>query len=304
MNTSTNKKDVVLVVDDSPETLGMLNDTLDEAGVTVLVALEGKQALTIASSITPDVILMDAIMPNMDGFETCRQLKANKDLSHIPVIFMTGLTDTASVVRGFEAGGIDYITKPVDGDELVARMRAHLTNARSTQSTRVALDTAGQFLFSASSSGKILWATPQAHRLFESAGVDGQWMEKILPVELKQYLSASANRESALLIKSGEKPLDVRYISQTGNDEFLLQLIDLDQSSSVELLRSSLNLTEREGDVLLWIANGKTNREIGMILNMSPRTVNKHLEQVFKKLSVDNRTAAAVVAVKYLHLTH
>ena len=74
------RKDVVLVVDDSPETLGMLNDTLEQAGVTVLVALEGSQALTIAHSITPDIILLDALMPGMDGFETCRRLKANPDL--------------------------------------------------------------------------------------------------------------------------------------------------------------------------------------------------------------------------------
>jgi PleD family two-component response regulator len=109
------KRDVVLIVDDSPETLSMLNDTLDAAGITVLVALEGQQALTIAASISPDIILMDAIMPNMDGFETCRRLKENPDLAHIPVIFMTGLTDSESVVRGLEAGGVDYINKPVNG---------------------------------------------------------------------------------------------------------------------------------------------------------------------------------------------
>ena len=118
MSTPNKRRDVVLIVDDSPETLSMLNDTLDQAGVTVLVALEGAQAITIASSVFPDVILMDAIMPNMDGFETCRRLKANHALSHIPVIFMTGLSEPESVVKGFEAGGIDYITKPVEPESL------------------------------------------------------------------------------------------------------------------------------------------------------------------------------------------
>ena len=95
-------KDVVLIVDDMPETLCMLNDTLDEVGLKVLVALEGEQALMIANNIVPDVILLDAIMPNMDGFETCKRLKENPDLAHIPVIFMTGLSDTESVLRGLK----------------------------------------------------------------------------------------------------------------------------------------------------------------------------------------------------------
>ena len=110
MTDKLRKRDVVLVVDDSPETLGMLNETLEQADVTVLVALEGNQALTIANSITPDVILMDAIMPGMDGFETCREIKNNRDLAHIPVIFMTGLSDSESIVKGFEAGA--WTTSP------------------------------------------------------------------------------------------------------------------------------------------------------------------------------------------------
>ena len=300
MSTPNKRRDVVLIVDDSPETLSMLNDTLDQAGVTVLVALEGAQAITIASSVFPDVILMDAIMPNMDGFETCRRLKANHALSHIPVIFMTGLSEPESVVKGFEAGGIDYITKPVVGDELVARMRAHLANARSAQEARVALDSAGRFLFSASSSQGLLWATPQAHKLLESAGLGEQWFEEHLSDYLGQLLASHFNKDKGILISEGSKPLEMLYVSETGSDEFLLQLVDLERPSEVELLRSNLPLTARESEVLLWIARGKTNREIGTILSMSPRTVNKHLEQVFKKLHVENRTTAAVIALKHL----
>lgn len=300
MNMPNKQRDVVLIVDDSPETLSMLNDTLDQAGVTVLVALEGMQAITISASIRPDVILMDAIMPNMDGFETCRQIKANRDLAHIPVIFMTGLTDSESVVKGFEAGGIDYITKPVNGDELVARMKAHLANSRLTQNARVALDSAGQFLFSASPSKGLLWATPQAYNLFESAELDNQWFEDSLSSYLKRILAPHYNKEKGHLIAEGSKPLEMLYVSETSEDEYLLQLIDLERPSEVEILRENLPITEREAEVLLWIARGKTNREIGTILTMSPRTVNKHLEQIFKKLYVENRTTAAVIALKYL----
>ncbi|MBQ0761045.1 MAG: response regulator transcription factor [Zhongshania sp.] len=300
MNTNRGKKDVVLIVDDSPDTLSMLNDTLDQAGITVLVALEGSQALTIAANITPDVILMDALMPNMDGFETCRKLKENRDLAHIPVIFMTGLTDTESIVKGFAAGGVDYITKPVKGDELIARMRAHLNNARLTLSARVALDSAGQFLFSAAADGSLLWATPQAYHLLEDAGLDSVWLSENLPPQLRQLLAPHFNKEKGLLIKAADKPLEIRYISQTGDDEYLLQLIDMERPSDIDRLRSALPITERESEVLLWIAHGKTNREIGTILSMSPRTANKHLEQIFRKLNVENRTAAAVIALKHL----
>ncbi|MDO8939544.1 MAG: response regulator transcription factor [Methylicorpusculum sp.] len=295
------KKDVVLIVDDSPETLSMLNDTLDQAGLTVLVALEGAQALTIVDNITPDIILMDAIMPHMDGFEACKRLKANRSLAHIPVIFMTGLSDTESIVKGLQAGGVDYINKPVKGDELIARMQVHLANARLTLSAQTALDTAGQYLFAASSEGALLWTTPQANQLFNTAGVTIDWLEENLPNQLRQLLQPQFNKEKGLLIKVNEKPLEIRYIGQTGTNEFLLRLIDLQRPSEIERLRSALPITEREAEVLLWIARGKTNREIGTILSMSPRTVNKHLEQVFRKLNVENRTTAAVFAMKYLN---
>src|SRR5690606_32978656 len=111
--------DTVLVVDDSPDTLSLVNDTLDQAGFNVLVALEGRQALTMARRIRPDLILLDAVMPAMDGFSTCRELKLQPDLAGIPVIFLTGLAEKENVVKGLEAGGVDYLTKPIDPNELL-----------------------------------------------------------------------------------------------------------------------------------------------------------------------------------------
>src|ERR1700677_2959036 len=105
-------RDIVLVVDDSPETLRLLTDALEDAGMTVLVAREGEHALSIVEKVLPDVILMDALMPGTDGFETCRRLKQNKALTHVPVLFMTGLSDTEHIIEGLEAGGVDYVTKP------------------------------------------------------------------------------------------------------------------------------------------------------------------------------------------------
>src|SRR6201994_376575 len=157
---ATARKDTLLVVDDTPETLGFLTDTLDHAGFTVLIATDGESALALVEQITPDLVLMDAVMPGMDGFETCRRLKGEKLLSHLPVIFMTGLSETEHVVQGLAAGGVDYVTKPIIVEELLARIRVHLTNARLTQSARAALDVSGRFLLAVSRPGKILWATP------------------------------------------------------------------------------------------------------------------------------------------------
>ena len=139
----------ILVVDDSPDSLKFLTDILEETGAEVLVALNGQKALEVVEEVTPDVILMDLLMPGMDGFEACRRIKSNSDMLHVPVIFMTGLSETQHIVEGFQAGGVDYLIKPIDSDELIARMNVHLANARLTQSAFLAMDEAKRFLFAA-----------------------------------------------------------------------------------------------------------------------------------------------------------
>src|ERR1700749_24144 len=134
MTTETKKRDVALVVDDSPETLRLLTDALDGAGMTVMVAMDGAAAMRIVDQITPDIILLDAVMPGIDGFETCRRLKRDAKLADTPVLFMTGLAETEDIVRGLQAGGVDYVTKPVVIEEMLARIRVHLANARLTKS--------------------------------------------------------------------------------------------------------------------------------------------------------------------------
>ena len=106
-------RDIVLVVDDSSEALGFLSRALELANITALVAIDGASALELLKNITPDLVLLDGVMPDMDGFETCRRLKANKQTAHLPVIFMTGLSETQHVVEGLNAGGVDYVTKPI-----------------------------------------------------------------------------------------------------------------------------------------------------------------------------------------------
>jgi DNA-binding response OmpR family regulator/DNA-binding CsgD family transcriptional regulator len=297
-------RDIVLVVDDSPETLGFLTDALEQFGATVLVATDGEQALALVERITPDIVLMDAVMPGMDGFEATRRLKRNTTLSHVPVIFMTGLSETENIVEGLEAGGVDYVTKPIVLEELFARIRVHLANARAAQSARVALDTAGRYLLAASPAGEILWCTPQAVKLLEAAlpSRDGKF---VVPEPLKEWLRTAATRGASApppptLDVAGGRRLQLSVLSSTGEGESLFRIASDDGTDQEASLRRQFSLTGREAEVLLWIAQGKSNRDIGEILGLSPRTVNKHLEQIYQKLGVENRASAAIAALKAL----
>ncbi|MUH01085.1 response regulator [Scytonema sp. UIC 10036] len=126
MNLPSEQNETVLIVDDNPANLGVLSDTLDQAGLEVWVAKSGKVALERVKYALPNLILLDVMMPEMDGFETCRQLKASVETKDIPVIFMTALSDTASKVEGFQVGAVDYITKPFQQEEVLSRVKLHL----------------------------------------------------------------------------------------------------------------------------------------------------------------------------------
>ena len=300
MITEPKKRDVALVVDDSPETLRLLTDALDGAGMTVMVALDGAAAMRIVDQITPDIILLDAVMPGMDGFETCSRLKRDAGLSNVPVIFMTGLAETEHIVRGLEAGGVDYVAKPIVIEEMLARIRVHLANARLTQSARAALDVSGRFLLAVNRAGKIMWSTPQAQKLLADHFAAGGGEEMVLPEPLREWLEQSQKGKAGTKAQAASFPeypeLKLYYIGNAGPNEFLLRLAKDSSAGLPAEFSSELGLTTREGEVLSWLSKGKTNRDIAQILGLSPRTVDKHLEQIYAKLGVENRTAAAAIA--------
>jgi len=122
--------ETILIVDDTPANLGVLVETLGGAGYRLMVAEDGEEALAQTVQTQPDLILLDVMMPGIDGFETCRRLKARPKTRDIPVLFMTALHETADKVKAFAAGGVDYITKPIEHEEALARVRTHLTLRR------------------------------------------------------------------------------------------------------------------------------------------------------------------------------
>jgi len=295
-------RDIVLVVDDSPGTLGMLTDALEEAGYTVLVATDGAAAVGIVDRVTPDIVLMDALMPGMDGFETCRHIKQRQDLANVPVIFMTGLSDTESVIKGLGAGGVDYVTKPMVPDEILARIRVHLANARLASSARAALDTAGRFLLAVDQMGEVRWLTPQAGRLLaESTPGAPPRLPAAVTEWLRQITGGGAGHERLAVTLPGQNArVEFAFIGRSGPDEYLLRLVETSAEDPAMRLRHRLDVTAREAEVLLWLSRGKQNRDIADILGMSPRTVTKHLEQIYAKLGVENRATAATVALNVL----
>jgi len=307
MITDPKRRDIALVVDDSPETLRLLTDALDAAGMTVMVALDGASAMRIVDQITPDIVLLDAIMPGMDGFETCRRLKRDAGLDNVPIIFMTGLAETEHIVHGLEAGGVDYVTKPIVVEEMLARIRVHLANARMTQSARAALDVSGRYLFAVNGKGRLMWATPQAQKLLSDTLAASGDEDFALPEPMTQLLEQAqkgkaGSKTAAMASFPGNEQLRLQFMGKLGPNEFLLRLAKDTSGDMPAEFSSELGLTTREGEVLSWLSKGKTNRDIAQILGLSPRTVDKHLEQIYSKLGVENRTAAAAIAVKTRNL--
>lgn len=306
--------DVVLIVDDVPDNLSVLHDALDESGFTVLVATGGEMALQRAAQALPDIVLLDAMMPGLDGFEVARRLKAAPATAHIPIIFMTGLTETEHLVAALESGGVDYVTKPIKPKEVLARMGVHLQGARERRQAhkqagqaRNALDAFGYASITVrASDGRLMWQTALARELLQrycGAGTASAAPGVVLDW-LRQHL-AEAERQiepPPLALAQGARRLTFRLHQQTGDSEgggdWLIVMREESDAAVIAAMSLSFRLTAREAEVLYWLVKGKTNRDIGDILGASPATVKKHLERVYVKMGVETRTAAAAVAMQ------
>jgi CheY-like chemotaxis protein/DNA-binding CsgD family transcriptional regulator len=307
--------EVVLIVDDVPDNLSVLHDALDESGFTVLVATHGEAALLRATQALPDIVLLDAMMPGMDGFEVARRLKAQSNTAHIPIIFMTGLTETEYLVAALEAGGVDYVTKPIKPKEVLARMGVHLAGAREKRQARNALDAFGYATITVrASDGRLMWQTALARQLLENyfgppaahvPEVVRTWLQRQLPVLETQV------EPPRLAIEQGARRLTFRLHKQTGDSgpsdsggDWLIVMREVSDAAIIESMSLSFKLTAREAEVLYWVVKGKINRDIADIVGASPATVKKHLERVFAKLGVETRTAAAGMAMNRIRQLH
>jgi CheY-like chemotaxis protein/DNA-binding CsgD family transcriptional regulator len=308
--------EVVLIVDDLPDNLSLLHDALDEAGYTVLVATDGPSAIARARQARPAIVLLDALMPGMDGFEVARQLKAEPGTAGIPIVFMTALTETEHVVAAFGAGGVDYVTKPIQPREVLARIAVHTQAARLQRQARNALDAFGHAtLVVRAGDGRLLWQTALARSLLRDYfGSEGS----AAPVPLIDWLRRQAQAVAdglapePLVCARGGRRLTLALHAMTGEGaeraasdgppdpdeaEWLIVGSEADDAAVLESMMAQFRLTAREAEVLYWVAKGKTNRDVGDILGASPRTVTKHMEHILPKLGVETRTAAAALVL-------
>jgi DNA-binding response OmpR family regulator/DNA-binding CsgD family transcriptional regulator len=313
---------VVLIVDDVPDNVAPLHDALDEAGYTVLVALDGESAIRRATQALPDVVLLDAVMPGLDGFEVARQLKAQPATAHIPIIFMTGLTDTEHLVAALDAGGADYVTKPIKPREVMARMGVHLRTARHARQgaversqARNALDAFGYATITVRErDGRLMWQTPLARDLLRNyCGTEAPVTPPAVLQWLRRHLGEALDQREPprLTLENGPRRLTFRLHQRVGDQDgegaeeggdWLIVMQETSDASVLSSLAGAFGLTAREAEVLYWVVKGKINRDIGDILGASPATVKKHLERIYAKLGVETRTAAAAMAINRVPL--
>lgn len=306
---TTLSQGTVLIVDDTPGNLALLSDTLSEAHYRVLVATDGSSALEQIQYIKPDIILLDVMMPGIDGFETCSRLKADPNTAPIPVLFMTGLNELDNLLRGFGEGALDYIVKPIRPAEVLARIEVHLTQTRNLRRAERLLNHGDFAALAVDASGRIDWLTPAAGSWLsdfsalqnppQSFAINDFLPGKLLvwfQTWLANNVRSSSESDEQILAPGFKASISVCETP----DEFmlLLQREDNQDDWNPQNLRERLKLTFREAEILMWISRGKTNKEIGIILDTSPRTVNKHLEHIFEKLGVSTRAAAVAMALE------
>ena len=309
----------ILIVDDLPANLGVLLGVLDGAGYEVLVATSGEGALARLAYMQPDLILLDVNMPGLDGYETCRQLKADARWREVPVLFLTAQDDPVDKVRGFEAGAVDYITKPLHAEEVLARVRTHLqirwlqqalaeknelletAMARRLEAEAQLQQSLDRAVVVVDAAGRMEFCTRLAHRLLaryfpthadaevlppsmvawlDAGPAGGPWKTEQAESRLEVQLFASGQPGSALMLLLEEKLRTVNSPSR------LLQL----------------GLTAREAEVLYWAAHGKSNQEVAIILSASLNTIKKHVANLLVKMGAETRLTAALQAADILEL--
>ena len=293
-------KPTLLVVDDTPANLGVVCDALRQNGVRVLLAESGAAAREVLARLTPDLVLLDVMMPGEDGFAVCATLRAHPAWRDLPVIFLTAVDAPEQKVRAFAAGAVDYVTKPVHVPELVARVRVQLDlraarlaleakNAELETEVAIRLDAEAQLATSLDRAvivlardGTVLFATRLAHDLMAKFAAT--------PVALS-HTARFAGAGSALT---------VRRFTEPGRDDVVVLALEEEHAPPGPGALLALGLTPRQAEVAYWVAQGKTNPEIAVILGASPRTIDKHMERILPRLGVENRASLIVATSERL----
>ncbi len=311
----------ILIIDDTPDNVGIMFDTLRDAGYRVLVAENGPTGLDSVKLSPPDLILLDVMMPGMNGFETCTALKQIAAVKDVPVIFMTALAETTDKVRGLELGAVDYVTKPVFPAEVLVRVRTHLelrSLQRDLQRRNQELEDRNELLDQAIQ--QRLMAEQALHRSLDRAVLVFDAQDNIIfiarpaerllatffPGTRAGRIPAPLRRlrtETDLQVGHEDQRLHIRRTEPPRENGVIMLILEVPTTEKHPDQLRSLGLTPRETEILFWIAQGKTSPEIGIILELAKATVKKHVESILPKLGVETRLAAALRAHEILHRT-
>ena len=328
-----NQPKIILIVDDVPANLSLLFHHLRYAHFRVLVAESGISALDQIQHVRPDIILLDVMMPGLSGFETCRQLKANPRTKDIPVIFLTSLTETVDKVRGFAVGGVDYVVKPLDVEEVLSRINLHLTlvdlrqelerrnhhldelvneRTRALEQTNQSLRREVQLRTESQQEKDKLFNLAQAQSVQLQALVD--WLTTQQSAARNQAFNAlyaplyqTAEEVIKMLdeMLAGGEPVDMERLalvrqSLTNCMKYLTQLsAESSSHPAPEDAKLLERLTVREREMLQFLANGATSTEIADALNVANVTVRTYRGRIMRKLNIHHMPGLVKFAIRH-----
>jgi len=275
---------VIMVVDDNHDSLKLLTDILSEQGFQVRQALNGQLALAAVKQQSPDLFILDIRMPEMDGFELCRQLKNNDVTRNVPVIFISGLEDSDDKVKAFRIGGQDYITKPFEDTEVLARVKLHLEISSMRKNLENIVQQRTINLEESNIALKVL---------LEHRGSEREKFEENVLSHIRSLVTPYLER-----LKNTD--LDSRQNSLL--DIVEVNLLEITSQFSGTLYSSSFGLTRREMEIAALIKAGKTNAEIASLINISEHSVSFHRQNLRKKLGLLGRKVNLVAYLNEISL--
>ncbi len=290
-----NNKDVIVIVDDKPTNLGVLFDFLTDSGFKVLVAQDGESAIQKVEYAHPDLILLDVMMPGIDGFETCRRLKANAATQDIPVIFMTALSDTVDKVKGFSLGAVDYVTKPVQQEEVLARVTTHLTLRNlqkrlqaqnlelkeAEEKYRSIFENATEGIFQATAEGRYITANPALARILGYSSPE-ILMKEITDIGKQLYVEPMRRDDLMTLMKREDTLSDFesQVKCRDGTEIWISENIRSVRDANGQLRYYEGSVTEiterKQSEVALRLARKRAEL---LLLNILPQPIAERLKR-------------------------
>ena len=291
-------KPIILIVDDEEANLQLIGKILQNLDVDITLASSGKEALQLLESLVPDLIILDIIMPSMSGFDVCRKIKSRKPTSEVPIIFLSAKVDSEDIIKGFDIGARDYITKPFIKEELVARVEAQLniiTNEKKIKNLNnnleekvkertKALTKTNEKLTDYNTALKVLMDQRDEDRIDLEHQVMANAEELILP-SIERLKQTNLNKQQKELLGICEN--NISKITSS----FVSSMMDNGRVRG---------LTHRETTIANLIVQGKSSQEISTILNISESTINYHRNNIRKKVGIKNKSVNLQVYLKQL----